>query len=339
MFFLFFLLVGALLCRIPWPVFGVSVVATVAAAVLIVSLSTYFSYYRGSNNQDSIYSSRDTGLVEYSSPLCDHLSIRGSGFSSDQVIVTLYLLKSIPTDTKKGSIYLSRKINLENNYQFWYFHLLPESRIEINACVLGTSSATFFLIKGVKRFGMWVKDGSRHYEKRISVTTECKDELLTYDVDSDDQYYLAFETNRGSASLNIISITQILYAVTPDIVENNCSVPLASDESCAMPISFSSNFKVLLQLEPTAEPIDWEANNVVHVNCHVRAWFFTVMCLCAAVGGALLMVSLAVFLFVMYQLGKKKKNRKTSSSNTATGVTNLSLPDAETSLTTDKNDF
>ncbi len=287
---------------------------TVVIIVIVItaSLSIRSSHSSASNNHGSTYPSRDTGLVGYSNKFCDRLTIKGNGDTAEQVMLTLYLLKSMPTVTKQEFITITnRRLDLFDSYEYWFFHLLPKSKIEINACMKGSSSATFYLLKGVNNFADYDNDDYYRYERKIPFSGDCTTKLLSYDVHSNDQYYLIFEKNRGSASFDVsINITQVLYVVLPNIIVNNCSVPLDSDESCNVPVAYSSNYtKALLQLEPKGQLVDWDASNVVHVKCHPRGWLYALICLSAAGGVALIVVLVSAVLFVMHRRGKKKSSR------------------------------
>ena len=271
--------------------------------VLTTSLSVHSSNSSASNNHGNTYPSRDTALLGYSSRFCDRLSIQGTG-STEEIELTLSLLKNKPATTKEESISLSKTTTVTRNYEYWMFHLLPGSRIQVSACSQPGSRAVLFLVKSVRNFNKWEDDGYGHFEKRISIVDICPssssskvaNNILSYPVNYEEQYYIIIEDEHSSSTVDLsINITQVLYSVSPDLITANCSVLFNSRDSCSMPISYSSNYsKVLLQLNPRpGVPIDWEANNVVNVKCHPRAWLYAVICIFSALGGALLVIGVA----------------------------------------------
>ncbi len=295
-------------------------VIIIVVVAVTSSLTVRSNHSNASNNHGNTYPSRDTDLISYSSKFCDQLSMEGNGYLAEQVMLNLYLLKSKPTNTKQGLITFSKNFDLLEKYEYWFFHLLPNSRIQFNACLEGGTKTTFFLVKGVRNFAKWEKNGDRHYVMTKSVSGDCGASLgldFTYDVHSSDQYYLIFE-NEASFSLVSISvnITQVQYVVSPDDVINNCSVSLDSYDSCNLPVAYSSNYtKALLQLEPKVNYIDWEANNAVHVRCHPRAWLYAVISVSSAVGGAILL-TIVVAACVFACLWRKKNKVQSNTINT-----------------------
>ena len=307
-------------------------VVFIIVVILTLILSLRSSHSNTSNNHGSTYSSRDTAIVGYSNKFCDRLHIGGSGFSSGKVQLTLYLLKAEPTNTKQELISFSKNHYIDRGYEYWMFHLLPNSKITLTACTQSGSIATFFLVKGIKNFGKWEGDRYSHYEKRLNINKHCpngesnNDIFYEYKVYSNDQYYLIYQNIYSYSTLHLtFNITQVLYTVSSDIVADNCSIPLNTYESCSMPVAYSSNYsKALLQLDPMqGSTIDWEANNVVNVKCHERAWLYAVICLFSATGVILLVVGVAGTCLVIYQRDKLKSkwNRITNNSTTTQAAT------------------
>jgi len=311
----------------------------VLIVVLTTSLSIHSSNSSASNNHGNTYPSRDTTLLSYSSHFCDSLSIQGTG-SSEEIELSLYLLKNKPTTTKKENISLAKTTTVNRNYEYWMFHLLPGSRIEVSACSKLSSSAVLFLVRSIRKFEKWVDDGDRHFEKRIPIIDVCSSssssrDILSYQVNHDDQYYIIFENEYSTSTVEFsIDISQVLYDLSPDLITRNCSVFLNSRGSCSMPISYSSNYsRALLQLEPSqGAPIDWEANNIINVKCHPRAWLYAVICICSALGVALLVIGMASACIIYHKRDKLKLGQRgTSSERTTTteaaGVSSY-VPDA-----------
>ena len=308
--------------------FWTVIVVAVFVVVLTTSLSLRSSHSNASNNHGNTYPSRDTAIVGYSNKFCDRLHIDGSGYSAEKVQLTLYLLKAEPTITKQELISFAKMPYINRKYEYWLFHLLPNSKITLTACTQSGSTATFFFIKGVKNFRRWEDDGNSHVvEKSLDVHKNCpssgSDNVIfyEYDVHSNDQYYIVYENEYGSSTLQLtFNITQVLYTVSSDIVADNCSISLNTYESCSMPVAYSSNYsKALLQLDPMqGSTIDWEANNVVNVKCHERAWLYAVICLFSAAGVILLVVGVAGTCLVIYRRNKVKRNITNNSTTTTT---------------------
>ena len=290
----------------------------VVVVVLTTTLSVRSSRSKVRHRYDNAYFSRDTNLIGYSSKFCDRLSIRGHGESGEQAMLTLSLLKSRPIDTEQKQITFSKTSYVAYTYLYWRFHLLSNSKIKLNACLRSRSSAFFYLVKGTRNFAKWEKN-KRNYEMRKPFSSVCQSTFnFVYGVHADDQYFLIFDNKYDSSTLELnVNVSQVLHIVSPDNVINNCSVSLNSEDSCSMPVAYSSSYtEALLQLEPKGQFTDWEANNVVHVRCHPRAWLYAVICISAAVGVAIL-ITLAMVLFILYCRSKLKSDGSCTS-NSAT---------------------
>ena len=274
--------------------------------LFIILISLQSSHSQVSSNHDSTYASRDTALVGYSNHFCDRLSIEGSGFSAEKVRITLSLLKNEPQTTKEELIKFAKTIPLNGNYKYWMFHLLPNSKITLTACIVSGMAATFVLVKGVDNFERWEDEGYDHYMEKIKVTTYCKSNdnnnkqhFYDYRVTHDDHYYLIYESENSPATLKLtFSITQVQYVVSMDIIADHCSISLNSKETCSLSVGLSTYNKALLQLEPQGgAEIDWESNNLVKVSCHTSVWVYVVICLSLAAGIPLLVLGVACICF------------------------------------------
>lgn len=277
-------------------------------SLLILSMDSS-SHPSDSHNHGNIYSSRDTSLQTHSSRFCESLSIEGASHSAQKVQLTLYLLNKEIKATKEEVMDFSKTISVDRSYKYWMFHLLPNSRIQLSACVVTGNDALFYLVEGVHNFERWQEDGVDHYLERVKVTSKCdinsvsQDSFYNYRIHSENRYYLIYESKRNPSTLRLsFSITQVLHKVEKEDIINQCSVPLNSIESCNLPVSFwSSSSMVLLQLEPQlGAAIDWEANNEVEVMCNARLWLYIVLCLTIPLAMSLISIAIACTCFLSW---------------------------------------
>lgn len=317
-------------------IFGVFVI------VLVISLSLRSSHSVANGDASNTYASRDMVIVSYSSLFCDGLSLRGSS-QTEPVRGTLYLLDGTPPATRNELISFAKEPILQRHYEYWMFHLLPGSTIQLTACSSSsvTYPATFFLVRGVNNFARWESDGNTNYITKKLIDKTCPSGgdhqiFLSYKTVKEEQYYLIFENDYGSTHLKLtFNITQVLYSISKDMIVDNCSVLLNTHDSCSLPVSTSSSSKALLDLQPVeGSEVDWEANNVVDVHCHARVWIYVVLCLSGA-GGIVLLVLTVAGICVFVHRRKRTTTTATSATTPAattgtsfTAVANTDTPSA-----------
>lgn len=283
---------------------------------LVISLTIRSTYSTADGDDSNTYASRDMVIVSYSNKFCDALSIKGSS-TTDLVTSTLYLLNRTPLTTRKELISFTREPTLYNSYQYWMFHLLPSSAIQLTACISNTGAGptTFYLVKGASNFA---KRKFKYPLINKQVNEMCpggsnSHVFLNYATNAEDQYYLIFESKYYTTSLKLtFNITQVLYNITEDMMVANCSVVLSSD-SCRLPVPLTSSTTALLALQPQqGSAVDWEANNSVHVHCSARVWFYVVVCLLGALGIILVILTVASILYIY----RRKHTTNTTAANT-----------------------
>jgi len=296
------------------------VVLGVTATLLSVALTIRNTYSTARNNLENTYQSRDTVIVEYSSKFNDEITLEGFGFASTR---TLYLLKSEPTNFTEALITYSM-LETFNSYEYYRFHLLPRSKIEFHPCTYKRVPLIIYIIKGMRNFRKW-KESQLEYEERIDPIDYCQnanDDQINhnYTVLSEDHYYIIFYNSMGSSSPSIFTIavafnvTQVLYNVQPENIESECTVSRGSFLDCYLPIPLNSSYqKALLKIVPNSSQRASITTTVV-LQCGFRDWFYAITCLLAAVGVAVFIITVAVFLVALHSYCAKRNKANTSHS-------------------------
>ncbi len=286
----------------------------------LIAASVTLVYYRSSlhsslNSHGSTYLSRDSALISYAYAFCDKLTMHApkSSSSDPAEVATLYLLRSAPSETQE-LISVSQSFLADHQYKHWMFPLLSDSKISLKACVPDYNLfATFYLLQGDENFDEWKNDkflADTLITQSISTCDEEDDTLLhNYRIDSDGQFFLVFDNLFSSTLRLTLNITQELYSISPDVAVSNCSIELKSEKSCNLTVPLTSYYsKALLKSEQNSKEINWETNNVIRVQCHLRAWLIALISVLVAAGVGLLTAS-----FVSYLVCHKlKKNRNSS---------------------------
>ena len=288
-----------------WCFVSVLFVALVVLVLMAVSL-----YYSDDTEADITrkYSPGDTHLVSYSSTFCKSLSVR-----SDQLDMSLYLLDKAPNLSARHNFTLLQVYDSDaESYNYEDFYLYPGSVFTLDdaTVVKGSTSATFYLIRGSNNFLSWKRYHSDEYAIHVVTFSDKASGHYTYSVSKEDRYYFAFTSKSDCTIRAEMTFNRTEYAVTASDIVRQCSVNITNNvSSCSVPVSLSSRNFALLQAPlpyQSLSGVSWNQTNSISNICGTRVWMYVTI---VAVPFVCLLV-LLVGLFAVCVLCRRSRSRR-----------------------------
>ena len=255
--------------RLFWTCVAVIIVVVVIMIVLMVR------YTRNVNNTgDTFYSPGDSRLIELNSLFCKKIRLSETSTSTD---AEMYLLTKdeIPPITNRNNFSIVTSFAVQSQeYQFWQYHLYPNSNVSISACILEGSGVNLYIIKGNDNYNSWTTDGSSsRAEQNVFISQLCSGPTrATTSViirDEDEWYFVYANTGTGSDQISIeMDFERFQYNTeTLGSIDHTCST--ASDGDCSLDVGFRSNRKYALIVTsiPQTDSVDWGENVNVDWKC------------------------------------------------------------------------
>lgn len=243
--------------------------------ILVIMITLMIHYTKNVNKGgNTYYSPGDSRLIELNTLFCKKITLTETSTLTD---AELYLLTAdeIPLITDRNNFTIQSDFSIQsNNYQYWQYHLYPNSNVTISACVFSGSSATLYVIKGTSNFNDWTETGSSSntyqnvFVSQLCSTNDNANLILT--ITSDDEWYFAF-ANLGSGTTQIsaeLDLERFQYTTsTLGNVSSRCSATASDD--CSLDVKFRSSRKYALIVTsiPEANVVDWSENVDVDWNC------------------------------------------------------------------------
>lgn len=264
------------------------------------------------------YAPGDTRLLNYS-PFCQTLTVTYS--NSPHVNIgpsILYALSTEPVLTCGDSFDFHRSDILNNSHTYyeWDLHFYSGSEIQVSACINGSGSAMYYLIKGKDGFNDW-KYHSQMNSVLKSFRIDNNYSSKYFKVEEEDQYFLVIQ--RIESQIQTVNVTMdISVNRTEYLVKNEARIGLsrfnASDSgSVQTPINRGSY--VLLVYGNSSEPPEyWNAiasQLSTDISCEPRIWLYAVV----AAGGALVLLLCIVCCVCCMCAVCRCKKRKSSELN------------------------
>ena len=252
--------------------FWTSVAVVIVVVVIMIVLMVRFT--RNVNTTgDTYYSPGDSRLIDLNSLFCKKIKLSETSSYTD---AEMYLLTKdeIPPITNRNNFSIITDFAVQRQeYQYWQYHLYPNSNVSISACILEGSGVTLYVIKGNGNFNNWVDDGSSsHTRQNVFVSQQCSESnraTININIPNEDEWYFVFaNTGTGSDQVSIEMYFE-RFQYTTETLENigdKCST--ASDGDCSLDVGFRSNRKYALIVTSIPEDnVDWAENVNVDYKC------------------------------------------------------------------------
>ena len=248
--------------------FGIVICVIIVMIVLMVRFTSNVN-----TSGDTYYSPGDSRLIELNTLFCDKVKLSESSPRTD---AELYLLtkNEIPPITDRNNFTIDSDFTIQRNeYQFWQYHLYPNSNVSISACISAGSSVTLYVIKGTDNYNNWLSDGSSTYSRQnVFISQLCSGSTrggTTLNVNREDEWYFAF-ANRGSQSSVLsaqLTFERFQYTTnTLSQASHTCST--TANGECSLDVKFRSNRKYALIVTSIPEDtVDWGENVDVNWKC------------------------------------------------------------------------
>ncbi len=296
-------------------------------------MSSVTVHYTASDGGDNGlgYDPTDTRIISVSRPLCQKVKTFHTGADSAAgYVVHLYSLSSPPTLTGRETFSVKNQqpaFLVTRKYQYF----MPSgSKFTMSACLVNFSEplVTYYIIKGAKNYDKWKGNKAHHFDYQLDITTGCGtgNDTYSYSVQSDDFYYLTFDSEVSYGGVNIsMYFERPRYEVDNSTVLDKCRIISSySYESCGvgLPLSGTTN---LLTVEPKdykMDDVDWTDVVFVNISCSARIWMYAVISLAVLVG---IVGILSVFTVLFCCLCKHKKKHKQTGLPPVAGTENDSV--------------
>ena len=246
-------------------------------------------------------------------------------------MVHLYSLSTPPTLTGHEVFSIENQQPALLTTQIYQYFMPKGSKFSVLACIMDFNDAlvTYYVIKGAKNYGQWKGHKGHHFEGRLDITTGCESgsDSNSYSVQSDDFYYLVFDSEVSYGAINIsMYFEKTWYEVCRGTVLDDCQIITSysnSFESCGVSLPLSGTVS-LLTVQPEdfdVYDIDWTNVVYVDISCSARVWMYVVIALAVLVGIVGILTILLLCL-CMYQKKEKTQARLQEEKNKRTRLQN-----------------
>ena len=145
-------------------------------------------------------------LITYSSAFCEKLTIHKD--SSLKSNLSLHLLKCTP-ELREQEIIFESQLSINENHDYFAFHLLPSSEIRLSTCYMDLIS-TLYLVEGTSNFNKG-KDAhwgdnflTKYYLYKGLVGLSCPTyETNEFLIDKEDVYYIIYANQLNSSQVSV----------------------------------------------------------------------------------------------------------------------------------------
>ena len=251
--------------------------ASILTAIIVVMIYLMVRYTTNVNTgSDTYYSPGDSRLIELNTLFCDRIKLSESSPRTD---AELYLLtkNEIPPITDRNNFTIDSDFTVQRNeYQFWQYHLYPNSNVSISACISAGSSVTLYVIKGTDNYNNWLSDGSSSYsEQNVLISEFCNVAVArngtALNINQEAEWYFAF-ANRNERFSSVVSAQlnfERFQYTTEMLSEVNDKCSTIGDGGCNLDVEFRSSRKYALIVTsiPEYPDVDWGENVDVEWKC------------------------------------------------------------------------